>query len=296
MRKTAKKPVNLAESRTVFGRPVCIPSVNLPGDTALLGFPVLAEANAVLAEHGATTPAAPGLAPAKCTTNRIPEGVPVDVSLAREWVQNITSAMSRNQEHLTRLDAAIGDGDHGANMARGFGAVRAVLDDGTPTAASAKEILVTTGKTLVSVVGGASGPLFGSAFLALGEALGADSEADSGADAVRFAAALAAALEKLQQLGAAVPGDKTMVDAYAPAYRAFHEAAHSGADFCTAAHAAADAAEAGMRATVPMQARKGRASYLGLRSIGHQDPGATSTAYIFRALADATESEPTEAV
>lgn len=222
----------------------------------------------------------------------------MDVSLARDWVQNIASAMSRNQEHLTRLDSAIGDGDHGANMARGFDAVRAVLADGARPAASADEILVTTGKTLVSVVGGASGPLFGSAFRALGEALGADSgshadvDADSRADSdsVRFAAALAAALEKLQQLGAAVPGDKTMVDAYAPAYRAFHDAVHSGADFRTAAHAAAEAAEDGMRATVPMQARKGRASYLGLRSIGHQDPGATSTAYVFRALAEATET------
>ncbi|MGW0732498.1 dihydroxyacetone kinase subunit DhaL [Streptomyces sp. NPDC002851] len=218
----------------------------------------------------------------------------MDVSLALDWVQNIASAMSRNQEHLTRLDSAIGDGDHGANMARGFGAVRAVLDDGTRTAASVGEILVTTGRTLVSVVGGASGPLFGSAFRALGEALDADTDtdtdSDSEADTVRFAVALAAGLEKLQQLGAAVPGDKTMIDAYAPACRAFHDAAHSGADFRTAAHAAADAAEAGMRATVPMQAGRGRASYLGLRSIGHQDPGATSTAYVFRALAEATEA------
>ncbi|UQA92274.1 DAK2 domain-containing protein [Streptomyces halobius] len=238
----------------------------------------------------------------------------MDVSLARHWVQNIASAMSRNQEHLTTLDSAIGDGDHGANMARGFFAVRAGLDSGTWSAATAEEILVQTGRTLVSVVGGASGPLFGSAFRALGAALdtedgteddtengtelgtGTDHEAETDTDATRFAAALAAGLEKIQQLGAAVPGDKTMIDAYAPAYRAFHDAAHSGADFRTAAHAAADAAEAGMRATVAMQAGKGRASYLGLRSVGHQDPGATSTAYVFRALADATEAEATGAV
>ncbi|WP_246102917.1 dihydroxyacetone kinase subunit DhaL [Streptomyces piniterrae] len=194
--------------------------------------------------------------------------------------------MSRNQDHLTALDSAIGDGDHGANMARGFGAARTRLDAASPAATSVDEILVTTGKTLVSVVGGASGPLFGSAFRALGEALGEDSGPGAEIDARRFAAALAAALDKLQQLGAAVPGDKTMVDAYAPAVSAFRDAAQSGADFCTAARAAADAAEAGMRATVPMQARKGRASYLGLRSIGHQDPGATSTAYVFRALAE----------
>ncbi|MEW1751641.1 dihydroxyacetone kinase subunit DhaL [Streptomyces angustmyceticus] len=211
----------------------------------------------------------------------------MDVSLTRDWVQNIASAMSRNQDHLTTLDSAIGDGDHGANMARGFGAVRAVLDDASRPAASVDEILVAAGKTLVAVVGGASGPLFGSAFRALGEALDADAEIDT----PRFAAGLAAALDKLQQLGAAVPGDKTMVDAYAPAVAAFRDAAQSGADFRTAAHAAADAAEAGMRATVPMQARKGRASYLGLRSIGHQDPGATSTTYVFRALAEATEAE-----
>ncbi|MFE9776122.1 dihydroxyacetone kinase subunit DhaL [Streptomyces sp. NPDC005931] len=208
----------------------------------------------------------------------------MDASLARGWMQNIASAMSRNQEYLTTLDAAIGDGDHGANMARGFGAVRARLHDGGQPAASVGEIFVATGSTLVSVVGGASGPLFGSAFQALGKAIDRDAEIDT----PQFAVALGAALQKLQQLGAAVPGDKTMIDAYAPAFRAFHDAAHSGADFGTAAHAAAEAAEAGMRATIPMQARKGRASYLGLRSIGHQDPGATSTAYVFRALAEET--------
>ncbi|MGP8296609.1 dihydroxyacetone kinase subunit DhaL [Streptomyces inhibens] len=200
-------------------------------------------------------------------------------------MQNITSAMSRNEEHLTRLDSAIGDGDHGANMARGFTAVRERLDDPSTTPASVGEVLMTAGNSLVSVVGGASGPLFGGAFRALGESLGTSPEVD----APQFATALAAALAKVQQLGAAVPGDKTMIDAYSPAVDAFRDAAHSGADFCTSAHSAADAAEAGMQATVPLQARKGRASYLGLRSIGHQDPGATSTAYVFHALAEAAE-------
>ncbi|XLE11838.1 dihydroxyacetone kinase subunit DhaL [Streptomyces sp. Pv4-95] len=199
-------------------------------------------------------------------------------------MQNTAAAMSRHQDYLTQLDSAIGDGDHGANMARGFGAVRDRLDDASRRPASVSGILVMTGSSLLSVVGGASGPLFGSAFRAVGEAVGPASHID----VPRFGAALAAGLEKAQQLGAAVPGDKTMIDAYAPAVSAFGDAATAGGDFRTAAHAAADAAEAGMRATVPLQAKKGRAAYLGLRSIGHMDPGATSTAYVFRALAEAT--------
>ncbi|MFG3114434.1 dihydroxyacetone kinase subunit DhaL [Streptomyces sp. NPDC048197] len=199
-------------------------------------------------------------------------------------MQHTTSAMHRDRDLLTRLDSAIGDGDHGANMARGFTAVQAGLARSGPVPSAPGEILLRAGNCLVSVVGGASGPLFGGAFRALGEALGSSPEVD----ARRFAAGLAAALAKIQQLGAAVPGDKTMIDAYAPAVGAFRAAAESGAAFATAAHAAAEAAEAGMRETVPLQARKGRAAYLGLRSIGHQDPGATSTAAIFRSLAEAS--------
>lgn len=212
-----------------------------------------------------------------------PTGKPVDAPFALDWMRRVTAAMDRQQELLTRLDSAIGDGDHGANMARGFAAVRAALDDASPTTASAGELLVTAGNSLISVVGGASGPLYGGAFRALGEALGTSTEVG----ARQFAAGLAAALDRIQQLGAAVPGDKTMIDAYSPAVGAFRDATDSGVGFPACAQAAARAAEAGMRATVPLQARKGRASYLGLRSIGHQDPGATSTAAVFHALAEA---------
>ncbi|MEU9124912.1 dihydroxyacetone kinase subunit DhaL [Streptomyces sp. NPDC048506] len=212
-----------------------------------------------------------------------PGGEAVDRSLVLDWLRHVSTAMNRHQDHLTELDSAIGDGDHGANMARGFAAVRAALDDPSHPPTSVGEALVTAGNSLISVVGGASGPLYGGAFRSLGKALGTAPQVD----ARRFAAGLTAALATMQQLGAAVPGDKTMVDAYSPAVSAFRDAADAGADFPTSARAAARAAEDGMRATIPLQARKGRASYLGLRSIGHQDPGATSTCYVFHALAEA---------
>jgi dihydroxyacetone kinase-like protein len=144
------------------------------------------------------------------------------------------------------------------------------------------EVLTRTGTTLVSTVGGASGPLYGSAFRAAGRTL-----TESAVTADRLLAALRAGLEAVQRLGAARPGDKTMIDAFGPAADAFETALAGGATLGDAARAAADAAEEGMRATIPMIARKGRASYLGPRTEGHQDPGATSTALIFRALAEA---------
>ncbi|GGO90371.1 dihydroxyacetone kinase subunit DhaL [Wenjunlia tyrosinilytica] len=204
----------------------------------------------------------------------------MDTDLARTWVQAIAAAVEKHKDHLTQLDSAIGDADHGVNMHRGFSAITAALTDykaDTPGA-----VLVKTGTTLISSVGGASGPLYGGAFRAIGKAL--DTPAT---DPRQFAAALAAGLAGIQKLGAAAPGDKTMIDAYALALAAVRQQADAGADFAAAAVAAADAAEEGMRATTPMQARKGRASYLGARSMGHQDPGATSTALIFRALAEA---------
>ncbi|MFC7266856.1 dihydroxyacetone kinase subunit DhaL [Streptomyces lutosisoli] len=203
----------------------------------------------------------------------------MDIDLARTWVQAIAAAVDKHKDHLTQLDSAIGDADHGVNMHRGFSAATMALADykaDTPGA-----VLVKTGSTLISSVGGASGPLYGGAFRAIGKALDTPTT-----DTRQFAAALAAGLASVQKLGAAAPGDKTMIDAYAPALAAFQQQADAGADFAAAAVAAADAAEEGMRATTPMQARKGRASYLGARSIGHQDPGATSTALIFRALAE----------
>ncbi|GAA2480419.1 dihydroxyacetone kinase subunit DhaL [Streptomyces longisporus] len=203
----------------------------------------------------------------------------MDTDLARTWVQAIAAAVDQHKDHLTQLDSAIGDADHGTNMHRGFSAAVTALADYEPDTVGA--VLVKTGTTLISTVGGASGPLYGGAFRAIGKALDTAT-----ADPQQLAAALAAGLASIEKLGAASPGDKTMIDAYAPALAAFRQQTDLGADLGTAARAAADAAEQGMRATAPMQARKGRASYLGARSIGHQDPGATSTALVFRALAE----------
>ncbi|PJN38413.1 dihydroxyacetone kinase subunit L [Streptomyces sp. CB02959] len=212
-----------------------------------------------------------------------------DHAVVLDWLRRVSTAMHQQQDHLIRLDSAIGDGDHGVNMARGFAAVRVTLDAPSRPPASPGAALTAAGKTLLSVVGGASGPLYGGAFRTLGEALGTAPEVDTR----QFAAGLTAALATVQRLGAAVPGDKTMIDACSPAVSAFRAAAESGAGFPASARAAARAAEDGMRATVPLQARKGRAAYLGLRSIGHQDPGATSTCYVFRTLAEAAGAPAT---
>jgi dihydroxyacetone kinase-like protein len=201
----------------------------------------------------------------------------VDVALARSWIAAVAAAVADQTDQLTQLDSAIGDGDHGVNLQRGFTAVQAALADTAP--AGVGEVFTRTGATLVSKVGGASGPLYGTAFRAIGKALPPGAAAVSAAD---LSAALRAGLDAVRRLGGAVPGDKTMVDAYAPAVDAFEKEAGLRA----AAEAAAAAAAEGMRSTTAMQARKGRASYLGPRSVGHQDPGATSTALVFRALAD----------
>jgi len=202
------------------------------------------------------------------------------------WLHEAQAAVTGRAEYLTQLDAAIGDGDHGINMTRGFEAVGRALADQDPSTAPGP-LLVLAGKTLVATVGGASGPLWGSALRAAGRSLG---DAD-GLDGEGLAAALDAALAAVVDLGAAQPGDKTMVDALAPATAALRERLAAGDPVATAVTAAADAAEAGARATAPMQARKGRASYLGERSIGHQDPGATSAALIMRALQTAVTQE-----
>ncbi|WP_326647340.1 MULTISPECIES: dihydroxyacetone kinase subunit DhaL [unclassified Streptomyces] len=206
-------------------------------------------------------------------------GDSVDIDLARAWVQAIATAVDQHKDHLTRLDSAIGDADHGVNMHRGFSAATTALDGIEPDTVGA--LLVKTGTTLISSVGGASGPLYGGAFRAIGKTLDAPTVTTQ-----EFAAALAAGLESIKKLGAAAPGDKTMIDAYTPALAAFQQQADAGAGLAAAALAAANAAEEGMRATTPMQARKGRASYLGARSIGHPDPGTASTALVFRALAE----------
>jgi phosphoenolpyruvate---glycerone phosphotransferase subunit DhaL len=202
------------------------------------------------------------------------------------WMAEIGAAVRAQRDRLTQLDAAIGDGDHGTNMVRGFDAVEKALA-GQVEEVPPGHLLTTCGKTLVSTVGGASGPLWGSALRRAGRSLGDAAEVDGS----ELVTALDAALAAIQDLGAAVVGDKTIVDALEPATLALRGAVREGQPLSLAVGAAAVAAEEGARATVPLQARKGRASYLGERSIGHQDPGATSTALIMRALERAVSRE-----
>jgi dihydroxyacetone kinase-like protein len=202
----------------------------------------------------------------------------VDSAFVRSWIEEIASAVEVERDHLTQLDSAIGDADHGVNMQRGFSAVVAKL--AAAESLPPGKVLTTVGATLISTVGGAAGPLYGTAFREAGKALGEDDQIDP----TQLLAALRAGLEGIQRLGAATEGDKTMVDAFAPAMTAFAGEIDAGGSLLTATTRAREAAEEGMRATIPLQARKGRASYLGARSVGHQDPGATSTALIFSAL------------
>ena len=190
---------------------------------------------------------------------------------------------------LTALDQAIGDGDHGTNMDRGFSAIVASFDAGPPEGNDARAVaaarLKTSGRTLISTVGGAAGPLYGTALMRAAAAT-ASSEASAGGGAT-LVAALDAAIVGIQTLGKASAGEKTMLDALIPAADAGRATVASGASAAAVATALAEAAETGASATIPMLATKGRASYLGERSIGHQDPGATSSALLLRALADA---------
>ena len=202
----------------------------------------------------------------------------MDAVTITQWMDEIARSVRSEKDHLIQLDSAIGDGDHGSNMTRGFEAVVAALSG--DAGASPGGLLIQAGRTLVSSVGGASGPLWGTALRRAGKSLGEETEFDTEA----LGKALQAALDGIKDLGAAVPGDKTMVDALDPAVKSYHAATAAGQGAVAAVTAAAEAAEEGMRATIPMLARKGRASYLGERSIGHQDPGATSTALILRAL------------
>jgi dihydroxyacetone kinase-like protein len=207
----------------------------------------------------------------------------MDTDVFRAWIAAAAAAIEANRDHLTQLDAAIGDADHGINLTRGFAAVTEAIGG----AASPGALLTTVGSTLISKVGGASGPLYGVAFRRAGKALATVAEVDLPA----LGAALEAALAGVQQLGAAREGDKTMVDALAPATRAFSKAIADGASRAEALSALASAAAAGAEATIEMQARKGRASYLGPRSVGHEDPGAASTALILAALRDAVTGD-----
>jgi phosphoenolpyruvate---glycerone phosphotransferase subunit DhaL len=204
----------------------------------------------------------------------------------RAWITAAANVIEEQRDHLTQLDAAIGDADHGINLSRGFTAVLSALESAAPATPGA--VLTLTGSTLISKVGGASGPLYGTAFRSAGKALGDTADVDMPA----LAAALEAALAGVQRLGAAREGDKTMVDALAPATGAFSKAIAEGAPEASALAALADAARAGAAATISMQALKGRASYLGPRSVGHEDPGAASTALILAALRDAALAGP----
>jgi dihydroxyacetone kinase-like protein len=199
----------------------------------------------------------------------------------QEWVRTFARSVDVSKDLLTELDAAIGDADHGANMHRGLTAVVAALDEAGPLGPAA--LFKKVGMTLVSTVGGASGPLYGTFFLRVGGALG-DAEP---VDPDLFVAALRAGLEGVVARGKAEAGDKTMYDALAPAVDTLAAALTAGEPWAAALRKAATAAEAGRDATTPMLARKGRASYLGERSTGHQDPGATSVALLIAAAAEA---------
>ncbi|MER5885012.1 dihydroxyacetone kinase subunit DhaL [Streptomyces sp. NPDC001941] len=193
----------------------------------------------------------------------------LDADFFRRWLTAVAASVDREADRLTELDSAIGDADHGSNLRRGFAAVADVLAREEPATPGA--VLTLAGRELISTVGGASGPLYGTLLRRTGKELGEAAEVDRTALAAAFAAGVAA----VAQLGGAAPGDKTMLDALGPAAEAL------GESFA----AAAGAAGRGAADTVPLRARKGRASYLGERSVGHQDPGATSAALLLAALA-----------
>jgi dihydroxyacetone kinase-like protein len=194
----------------------------------------------------------------------------------RDWIHRFADAVAEHRAELVQLDTAIGDGDHGTNMDRGMKKAVEKLDgtDGGDIGADLKAV----GMALVSSVGGAAGPLYGTLFLQMGSASTGKSELDLDG----WTAAVEAGVNGVKARGKAEPGDKTMIDAWLPALEALRE----GGDLGEALERSAAAAEEGMKATTPMEARKGRASYLGPRSVGHQDPGATSTYLLLRAAAD----------
>jgi dihydroxyacetone kinase-like protein len=201
-----------------------------------------------------------------------------------DWMRRFAAEMAENRAYLSRLDGDIGDGDHGTNMDRGMKKVLERLEgaDSDDIGATLKAV----GMALVSSVGGAAGPLYGTFFMQMGQATAGRSDLDVAA----LAEALDAGVKGVQKRGKAEPGDKTMVDALLPAVDALQEASQQGGDVGEALKRAAEAAREGMESTVPMVARKGRASYLGERSAGHQDPGATSTHLLLKSAAEAVAS------
>jgi len=214
------------------------------------------------------------------------------------WLRAAADRVHAEAASLTALDQAIGDGDHGINLDRGFAAIVAMLDerpapeDGTANATATADLLRQAGKTLISKVGGASGPLYGTAFLRGAGAIGAATDPSSGA---AFVAALEAAAGGISALGKSAEGEKTMLDALFPAARAARAALDGGGSIVDVTGAARDAAAAGAAATIPMLATKGRASYLGERSVGHQDPGATSATLLLTVLAETAAAGSSDA-
>jgi dihydroxyacetone kinase-like protein len=200
----------------------------------------------------------------------------VTADQVRDWIRRYAEVVAENRTELVRLDTAIGDGDHGTNLDRGMKKVVEKLDgaEGSDIGADLKAV----GMTLVSSVGGAAGPLYGTLFLQMGSAAAGKDELDLDG----WTAAVEAGVTGVQARGKAEPGDKTMIDAWLPALDALRE----GGDIGEALKRSADAAEEGMKATIPLEARKGRASYLGPRSVGHQDPGATSSYLLLRTAAE----------
>lgn len=198
----------------------------------------------------------------------------LDAAFFRRWLTSAAALVDQEAERLTELDSPIGDADHGSNLQRGFAAVAATLEKEAPATPGA--VLTLAGRQLISTVGGASGPLYGTLLRRTGKTLGDAAEVSE----QEFADALRTGVDAVGALGGAVPGDKTMLDALVPAVDALAESFG----------AARDAASEGAVATTPLQARKGRASYLGERSIGHQDPGATSSALLFDALVQTAEA------
>jgi dihydroxyacetone kinase-like protein len=201
-----------------------------------------------------------------------------------KWLERFAALVAENKDHLTQLDSAIGDADHGANMDRGFKAVLAKKPEyeGKDIAT----VFKTVAMTLISTVGGASGPLYGTFFLQAALAAGGKSTIS----AEEFGALLEKAVNGVIQRGKAAPGDKTMIDAMQPAVEAYRKTVKEGGSFAEALKKADEAAREGTKTTIPLVARKGRASYLGERSAGHQDPGATSTALLFQAAAESLKS------
>jgi dihydroxyacetone kinase-like protein len=203
--------------------------------------------------------------------------VPVNRDSVIDWMTRFAAEMSEHRQELVRLDTAIGDGDHGTNMDRGMRKVMEKLASSEPADPGA--VLKSVSMALISSVGGAAGPLYGTLFLQIGAGLGSEAEVELPA----FAQAWRKGLDGVRARGKAEPGDKTMIDALIPAV----EALETASDLDSGLRAATQAAEDGMKATIPLVARKGRASYLGERSKDHQDPGATSTYYLFKSATEA---------